>query len=186
MVRSPTPGAFPRLRGKLDLLEPEDIFLGCIPAPAGETPVDHCGVPYPAVHPRACGGNQEVGAAAPLIPGASPRLRGKHVESDERALAPGCVPAPAGETPSRSGRPRCWSEHPRACGGNSWVPNEVRGQHGASPRLRGKRLPLRHRAGHPRCIPAPAGETTRARIPTTANSVHPRACGGNSSAGRRR
>ena len=179
MVRSPTPGAFPRLRGKLDLLEPEDIFLGCIPAPAGETPVDHCGVPYPAVHPRACGGNQEVGAAAPLIPGASPRLRGKQLGAERGAGPARCIPAPAGETDEEDEDHPFSPVHPRACGGNGIGGVGAAARVGASPRLRGKPSPAESRSCDIRCIPAPAGETAPSSTSSGPSAVHPRACGGN-------
>ena len=94
-------GASPRLRGKRDGGIYERDRLGCIPAPAGETKSWLTCGRRAGVHPRACGGNVLQGRNSARFKGASPRLRGKQLGDESLDPGPGCIPAPAGETPPR-------------------------------------------------------------------------------------
>ena len=70
-------GPSPRLRGKHDRRPFVALTVRSIPAPAGETSCRNRRRARQEVHPRACGGNADRGADAPLVRGPSPRLRGK-------------------------------------------------------------------------------------------------------------
>ena len=111
--------------------------------------------------------------------GASPRLRGKQVFRRKGRVVERCIPAPAGETLVRPRSCRRPGVHPRACGGNGPERHRQRGPVGASPRLRGKPPSASPSAYPSRCIPAPAGETSRCAWARCRCTVHPRACGGN-------
>ena len=198
-------GASPRLRGKHPDTLRRDRALRCIPAPAGETVSSSGSSSVTSVHPRACGGNSAGSSAGVNGRGASPRLRGKPAARIRPASALRCIPAPAGETPSRPPRPCEAGVHPRACGGNETTGLRQFRDDGASPRLRGKLVSTVHGTEMGGCIPAPAGETTPCKFPFRYNGcipapagetpgrrdsasgipVHPRACGGNSMFARR-
>ena len=174
-------GASPRLRGKPSWCGLRTRHTRCIPAPAGETVASVHQQRHAGVHPRACGGNGSGRAHRCRRRGASPRLRGKRYAGRDVPVLPGCIPAPAGETPAAGRRSRRRGVHPRACGGNA-IHMSVRGATwGASPRLRGKRRATGPRRGCSRCIPAPAGETAASPVALPNPGVHPRACGGNRS-----
>ena len=51
---------------------------------------------------------------------------------------------------------------------------------GSSPRVRGKRIPIRQRHKPTRIIPARAGQTVRGSVSQSYRADHPRACGANS------
>ena len=74
----PMMGLSPRVRGKPLSAWRNDTKSGSIPACAGEAP-RRSRRPAPAwVYPRVCGGSVPPGPAAPVLPGLSPRVRGKH------------------------------------------------------------------------------------------------------------
>ena len=172
-------GASPRLRGKPPSKPSGRYLTGCIPAPAGETSYASNRYDCDRVHPRACGGNCPGGPRSPWSPGASPRLRGKRLAGRYRPEHSGCIPAPAGETEGHRGQQEAGRVHPRACGGNVSHRIQQAGKGGASPRLRGKPAQVAPDGTGLRCIPAPAGETRKARARGRLCRVHPRACGGN-------
>ena len=78
--RQPTsymPGSSPRVRGKLKSVEVWHVAAGLIPACAGKTTPRHA-TPQPvSAHPRVCGENWCLKHAGELVPGSSPRVRGK-------------------------------------------------------------------------------------------------------------
>ena len=110
---------------------------------------------------------------------ASPRLRGKPAPGPNDDAYSGCIPAPAGETPCSPTGGQSAEVHPRACGGNRPLSAGSSALSGASPRLRGKRIPSFFATIRAWCIPAPAGETHRRSFESSRSTVHPRACGGN-------
>ena len=70
--------------------------------------------------------------------------------------------------------------HPRACGGNAASHSAEPCSQGPSPRVRGKLPPVPVRLMRLGSIPARAGETTLIANRLGVETVHPRACGGNS------
>ena len=109
--------------------------------------------------------------------GSSPRLRGTPVECQRRHHRARFIPAPAGNTPSRSGPSSAPAVHPRACGEHFSVPTVRRHHGGSSPRLRGTRDGVERPDERTRFIPAPAGNTRPGSAGQTPVAVHPRACG---------
>ena len=86
------------MRGKLKDLFGNAWNAGLIPAHAGKTPGWWGGGLFWGAHPRACGENWCLKHAAELVPGSSPRMRGKR-EGEQRAiLLLRLIPAHAGKT----------------------------------------------------------------------------------------
>ena len=111
--------------------------------------------------------------------GSSPRVRGKPTMSVLTRLTSRIIPARAGQTPVWKAREHGITDHPRACGANGGARHDAIGQHGSSPRVRGKLRGQQGRVGASRIIPARAGQTpTRPPSPSLCPD-HPRACGAN-------
>ena len=70
-------GTSPRMRGKLTRLVLDRNIEGYIPAHAGKTRLLRVHEAGTGVHPRACGENEVLVDRAELLPGTSPRMRGK-------------------------------------------------------------------------------------------------------------
>ena len=95
-------GSSPRVRGKLGE-RPTVVGLdGLIPARAGKTATRPPPSSSPTAHPRACGENPSRPSAKLLIPGSSPRVRGKPCLPVRRRGGPGLIPARAGKTRTRT------------------------------------------------------------------------------------
>jgi len=172
-------GPSPRLRGKRGTSPPASPRPGSIPAPAGETYTIPLSAFETQVHPRACGGNGWSWCRTSIVPGPSPRLRGKPQRAPPEDQPSGSIPAPAGETSAGSSRGSTIWVHPRACGGNCRRSLANRQVAGPSPRLRGKLGSAPTSGIVLWSIPAPAGETVRRWHDPYQHEVHPRACGGN-------
>ena len=111
--------------------------------------------------------------------GTSPRMRGKPEDHAELAKAQRNIPAYAGKTACRRRQAaRCW-EHPRVCGENKGLKKAFFGNHGTSPRMRGKLDGAG--GGHQaiRNIPAYAGKTLASMVTVRHHREHPRVCGEN-------
>ena len=73
-----------------------------------------------------------------VVPGSSPRVRGKLVVSSDNPLIPRLIPACAGKTLSKPLTPFAARAHPRVCGENA-LSNVIQARRaGSSPRVRGK------------------------------------------------
>ena len=151
-------GSSPRVRGKLQELDPGRARRGLIPACAGKT--------------TGGGGPRPRG-------GSSPRVRGKPIGSTGQRSLNGLIPACAGKTDRLHWTTLPRRAHPRVCGENAMLRSRGGGPPGSSPRVRGKHGPHGLPARRRRLIPARAGKTARRlrRAPTRA--AHPRACGEN-------
>ena len=153
--------------------------LWSIPACAGETDTMQRYRSLSPVYPRVCGGNKCKRLDGWVRDGLSPRVRGKPQPSASAAMELRSIPACAGET-RQSGR---WSHplrvYPRVCGGNVLTNCQANFVRGLSPRVRGKRLPLRLAHGTRGSIPACAGETMLNMLGERETQVYPRVCGGN-------
>ena len=150
-----------------------------IPAHAGQTPPTASTSRPPPDHPRACGANQVKGAVDRFESGSSPRMRGKLVAVVTHQMTGRIIPAHAGQTTPPSRFPPTSTDHPRACGANRARVAHVRGIHGSSPRMRGKRQHRQVQADHGRIIPAHAGQTPPFDALSWFHPDHPRACGAN-------
>ena len=172
-------GSSPRMRGKLNGQFVSRNALGLIPAHAGKTMSS--GVVFTAwgAHPRACGENGTTGSGLFLFRGSSPRMRGKQHLRIRDQLSNGLIPAHAGKTPYAVRQHEELGAHPRACGENFTLSRPRLISSGSSPRMRGKRVKPSNTAGESGLIPAHAGKTLIAALPTIIQKAHPRACGEN-------
>ena len=110
-------GLSPRVRGNLSWSRSELTRLGSIPACAGE-PLCHIRSRNSSeVYPRVCGGTSPSLAAASLIRGLSPRVRGNRRARSPRGLSRRSIPACAGEPRSDSLASPDHKVYPRVCGG---------------------------------------------------------------------
>ena len=178
-IGRPWLGLSPRVRGKPLVPAIYRAADGPIPASAGETWRKPTGFWLKRAYPRECGGNADGKMALEVEQGLSPRVRGKHVAARHGPIAPGPIPASAGETSSFVSRILTGWAYPRECGGNQRLASVCRAQWGLSPRVRGKPRAGRGAgpAGGP--IPASAGETEIVRLIKQFQRAYPRECGGN-------
>ena len=172
-------GSSPRMRGKLGVGGGGEPWLGLIPAHAGKTSDASGDAQQPPAHPRACGENPSFWRRLRLIPGSSPRMRGKRGRHGPQRPRRRLIPAHAGKTPTLTVCSVSQRAHPRACGENMiscvlWLVAP-----GSSPRMRGKRSPSRPGWRDSGLIPAHAGKTRQALQGGSGQPAHPRACGEN-------
>ena len=71
------------------------------------------------------------------------------------------------------------TDHPRACGANTFLSTVPLMRFGSSPRMRGKPVELGYGIRKSRIIPAHAGQTSIRSRPARTCPDHPRACGAN-------
>ena len=150
-----------------------------IPAHAGQTARPCTSSADLTDHPRACGANSVIAIDAMVVPGSSPRMRGKLKHLGDLIDHRWIIPAHAGQTYRYGcGRHR-QPDHPRACGANSRLLQAATTSLGSSPRMRGKQrlTSIEHFAE--RIIPAHAGQTAVPTVADGTRSDHPRACGAN-------
>ena len=172
------PGLSPRVRGNLPTTSIPPACPGSIPACAGEPNPHQPGANALKVYPRVCGGTAAIAARHCYTAGLSPRVRGNPPVAPAGPVAPGSIPACAGEPLIGvlvDGRHRVY---PRVCGGTSGWSMWILPGGGLSPRVRGN-----HLAGWPvwsrqRSIPACAGEPGVIGAEHPAARVYPRVCGG--------
>ncbi len=170
-------GSSPRLRGTRGASAAMAEQRRFIPAPAGNTSKNSWRRSATSVHPRACGEHTASNGGAGSYFGSSPRLRGTLGQRVARYSWMRFIPAPAGNTLSRSGRVPGWPVHPRACGEHVQTDTLVEHINGSSPRLRGTRAGAGRADAAVRFIPAPAGNTCGLSPASASATVHPRACG---------
>ena len=172
-------GLSPRGRGKPCPAWPPITARRSIPAWAGETTQTNALTHLDEVYPRVGGGNDALAAHAHAGSGLSPRGRGKRAQLPEQGIAPGSIPAWAGETGKVGKKNDMNKVYPRVGGGNPIRPATSSCPQGLSPRGRGK---LQRRVNHQplqRSIPAWAGETRMGEKRNGAIGVYPRVGGGN-------
>ena len=152
-------GSSPRGRGKHARVCTPRCRQRLIPAWAGKTrfhPVDAHGIP---AHPRVGGENHDPRRDRPLMPGSSPRGRGKRERPGRVPTPGGLIPAWAGKTISSVPASARQRAHPRVGGENPWTVCPKSNAAGSSPRGRGKRGLLCRYAHERGLIPAWAGKT---------------------------
>ncbi len=132
-------GLSPRVRGNPHPQRIAGESVGSIPACAGEPRPAASGQRRPAVYPRVCGGTRPVGKPALRRSGLSPRVRGNPGGTGRWGLAPGSIPACAGEPNSRRLMLVYGKVYPRVCGGTKSLHKSFQAVRGLSPRVRGNR-----------------------------------------------
>ena len=147
---------------------------GSIPAhtgkPAGGAGRLPCAGVYPRPHGEALGGLSSRRNGS----GLSPPTRGSHRGRDDRARAPGSIPAHTGKPATASAGPQASPVYPRPHGEASVHRLLLLGGRGLSPPTRGSQHVRRRRPADPRSIPAHTGKPLRRRRWSRALWVYPR------------
>ena len=120
MVSSPR-GSSPLTRGKHDLPDGLEGFLGLIPAHAGKTMAALQVTSMYKAHPRSRGENEALAASDATDKGSSPLKRGKHKTRVLLDPEEGLIPAHAGKTRRTVRRGASAWAHPRSRGENTPV-----------------------------------------------------------------
>ena len=130
-------GSSPHVRGTQIIHYIFIIYMGIIPACAGNT-ADYGGfVLRRRDHPRMCGEHSKTKPPFMSCAGSSPHVRGTPPSMASGAPADGIIPACAGNTVrSRVRLPRVW-DHPRMCGEHTHVLLCAGVSAGSSPHVRG-------------------------------------------------
>ena len=172
-------GSPPRVRGKPVQATGPRRPRGLTPACAGKTPRFRAVRSKGTAHPRVCGENVVMSIEARREVGSPPRVRGKPPLARLGGLAGRLTPACAGKTAGTPTTCTRATAHPRVCGENAQVYNDILPNSGSPPRVRGKpRRPRRYRIDWG-LTPACAGKTPRAPRSPVTTSAHPRVCGEN-------
>ena len=117
-VSSHFPGSSPLTRGKPCRRRVSRPVGGLIPAHAGKTPGPRPPHRRTKAHPRSRGENFSADSCVAACTGSSPLTRGKRTQATHGRARPGLIPAHAGKTPRRAGRPSQARAHPRSRGEN--------------------------------------------------------------------
>ena len=133
-----SPGRSPRARGRHVVADHAEVDDGSIPACAGETIPRRIFGHAPQVDPRVRGGDRPIGAASELLPGRSPRARGRHHLVPDGFRSLGSIPACAGETITTCVHVMSSKVDPRVRGGDTSTRSSLRRPLGRSPRARGR------------------------------------------------
>ena len=91
-------GSSPQVRGRLKNTENEPEPIGLIPAGAGQTSGANRTQIEHGAHPRRCGADFFPWWCVFFVWGSSPQVRGRQRGCGARAVAPGLIPAGAGQT----------------------------------------------------------------------------------------
>ncbi len=129
------------------------------------------------VHPRACGEQCALAAAATFAAGSSPRVRGTGQRIGAHCRPDRFIPARAGNRCSNPRRRQSRPVHPRACGEQTTRRKPTCARRGSSPRVRGTAMSDPIKGQSNRFIPARAGNRPEPQTWHSAHPVHPRACG---------
>ena len=171
-------GLSPRVRGNLNHDNLSSIYIGSIPACAGE-PRRLAGLRlHVKVYPRVCGGTRMYLFLRYGYAGLSPRVRGNLKRVPRHATLFRSIPACAGEPVSSLSSSLSAAVYPRVCGGTPLPVLRDRDPVGLSPRVRGnphERIKCQSCCGS---IPACAGEPSPIVLCSLRESVYPRVCGG--------
>ena len=91
-------GSSPRVRGRLAVRDEPILAYRLIPAGAGQTVILSGRVRGRRAHPRGCGADYSVKVPIYLVPGSSPRVRGRLDQPVAPGPIPRLIPAGAGQT----------------------------------------------------------------------------------------
>ena len=153
------PGSSPRMRGTPNYDHIPYAQHGIIPAYAGNTGLVHVRHSGNGDHPRVCGEHCGVCGAYFSCLGSSPRMRGTPGVDGQWRVAPGIIPAYAGNTCRTRSADSTSRDHPRVCGEHMLEIEAVGEIRGSSPRMRGTRVVADNYGLAVGIIPAYAGNT---------------------------
>ena len=165
------------MRGKDRVELHRGLFGGITPACAGKS-----ARPTPAStawsdHPRVCGEKRWKTAAALLMSGSPPRMRGKVCVIGRAARVRGITPAYAGKSERTDWTITCHRDHPRVCGEKPAPRQRAASCRGSPPRMRGKGFPAALSCRRARITPAYAGKRHPLDTASLVRQDHPRVCG---------
>ena len=109
-------GSSPRMRGTPRVSTPVPIFVGIIPAYAGNTASRRGHCRRIGDHPRVCGEHPYRIIPIPEDMGSSPRMRGTLQHESLHVEHKGIIPAYAGNTQHIITERHLYGDHPRVCG----------------------------------------------------------------------
>ena len=109
--------------------------------------------------------------------GLSPRVRGNHIQLEQRFNNLGPIPACAGQPGRRKGPWSSRRAYPRVCGATERDLIQRHAAQGLSPRVRGNLRPACGRHRRPGPIPACAGQPQTPTGPSAFRRAYPRVCG---------
>ena len=164
------------------MMPPLLLPLRFIPARAGNRVPALASLRIRPVHPRACGEQSADITSNIMSGGSSPRVRGTVGPCLGFNLCGRFIPARAGNSGSVDMVLSDIPVHPRACGEQPRGGGMFKRSDGSSPRVRGTVLLRDCRMGVCRFIPARAGNSALSGLSVTLITVHPRACGEQSTA----
>ena len=110
-------GLSPRVRGNPSAVCDGAVFVGSIPASAGEPAASATPSLPRTVYPRECGGTAEGALDDALDMGLSPRVRGNLAFWRDKPTPTGSIPASAGEPHHHWQQSNGNAVYPRECGG---------------------------------------------------------------------
>ena len=154
-------GLSPRVRGNLTVEGSCSIWVGSIPACAGEPIPTSATWRTTGVYPRVCGGTPPTIVPPPYTTGLSPRVRGNLRRAVAGQPQPRSIPACAGEPDVSIPVRRFPRVYPRVCGGTPARGRLWPSGCGLSPRVRGNPGAIGENASECGSIPACAGEPGR-------------------------
>ena len=162
--RDVSAGSSPRVRGRHTSCHSDDGLGGLIPASAGQTSTTRKEPSVGTAHPRECGADRADAIRGEILPGSSPRVRGRQDRRIPPLAREGLIPASAGQTASCVLAVMFPRAHPRECGADTRLVIPTTGSEGSSPRVRGRPVGCGEGAVVVGLIPASAGQTSR-RVP---------------------
>ena len=170
-------GSPPRMRGKVNSVDPETGKDGITPAYAGK----RCGSSSPAGprwdHPRVCGEKIRSQRDEDKLVGSPPRMRGKADKHGWTQRNSGITPAYAGKSGPCSCTPVRHGDHPRVCGEKLAIAGPGLIHSGSPPRMRGKEETEINRSFKHGITPAYAGKSQIILSKLQGKRDHPRVCG---------
>ena len=159
ITNRPLQGSSPRMRGSHELVGPDAVTRGIIPAHAGLTTSATSFLCPIRDHPRACGAHHSTFSLCFNDMGSSPRMRGSRQLRAGGLVCDGIIPAHAGLTVSSNTNSNRRRDHPRACGAHYQATTGEKWYTGSSPRMRGSLSCIHIRKIIHGIIPAHAGLT---------------------------
>ena len=178
VVRSPSTGLSPRIRGNHLGIGQFDRPQGSIPAHTGEPRIKRLRHIETRVYPRAYGGTKRRPASTAGTRGLSPRIRGNQSSNPRAGPGERSIPAHTGEPGPFQTRANQRRVYPRAYGGTQAALAPVAAGGGLSPRIRGNRDQHDCRFLRAGSIPAHTGEPSGGWFIPRSTRVYPRAYGG--------
>jgi hypothetical protein len=154
-------GLSPRARGNLGRMRWRALWLGPIPACAGEPNTEKCIKTILGAYPRVRGGTDSKAVLQVWHEGLSPRARGNLDDLRPVSRVIGPIPACAGEPPGSLRHPIAAGAYPRVRGGTCVATPATSPCVGLSPRARGnlgvQEGPLQCKGPIPACAGEPQG-----------------------------